>query len=151
MYAANLFSVQFRPDTRGLTSAFRPTCPVPGSQNYGFKYARALYRMCMGSAKPKVRSIQSKQRHQDLNRLQTAVVAPLSRGLPLRSLHFFFAFAFFFAPRPITRLFNGFTTTYGFNGVSHRWGGRECTDPELQWPGACLPACSPHRAISSYV
>ena len=31
------------------------------------------------------------------------------------------------------------STTYGSNGVSHTWGGRECTDQEIQWARPCLP------------
>ena len=44
---------------------------------------------------------------------------------------------FCFAARPINaakRGYSTYSTTHGFNGVSHRWGGRECTDPEIQSP-----------------
>ena len=30
------------------------------------------------------------------------------------------------------RGYSTYSTTYGFNGVSHRWGGRECTDQFIQ-------------------
>ena len=42
---------------------------------------------------------------------------------------------FLFAARPMNaakRGYSTYSTTYGFNGVSHRWGGRECTDQFIQ-------------------
>eukprot|EP00964_Phaeocystis_antarctica_P076169 scaffold47081_cov64-Phaeocystis_antarctica.AAC.5 len=36
-----------------------------------------------------------------------------------------------------------YSTTIGFNRVSHRWGGRECTDPKIQWGRARLDTSTP--------